>query len=75
MWPILVTHPAKKGINPQRVLAFLNTGIVAPEFGSDCELGFGLGLSAIEENLAEFKDQANTFVEKQLHILNKIQIT
>ena len=34
-------------LNPQRVrLAFLNTGLVAPEFGTACELGFGQGLSA-----------------------------
>ena len=34
-------------LNPQRVkLAFLNAGLVAPEFGSACELGFGQGLSA-----------------------------
>jgi hypothetical protein len=33
-------------LNPQRVkLAFLNAGLVAPEFGSACELGFGQGLS------------------------------
>ena len=34
-------------LNPQRVkLAFLNAGLVAPEFGNACELGFGQGLSA-----------------------------
>jgi len=34
-------------LNPQRVkLAFLNAGLVAPEFGAACELGFGQGLSA-----------------------------
>ena len=34
-------------LNPQRVkLAFLNAGLVAPEFGTACELGFGQGLSA-----------------------------
>jgi SAM-dependent methyltransferase len=33
-------------LNPQRVkLAFLNAGLVAPEFGTACELGFGQGLS------------------------------
>ena len=33
-------------LDPQRVkLAFLNTGLVAPEFGTACELGFGQGLS------------------------------
>ncbi len=33
-------------LNPQRVkLAFLNAGLVAPEFGIACELGFGQGLS------------------------------
>lgn len=32
-------------LNPQRVkLAFLNAGLVAPEFGTACELGFGQGL-------------------------------
>ena len=31
-------------LNPQRVrLAFLNAGLVCPEFGSACELGFGQG--------------------------------
>jgi SAM-dependent methyltransferase len=34
-------------LNPQRVkMAFLNAGLVAPEFGTACELGFGQGLSA-----------------------------
>ena len=34
-------------LNPQRVkLAFLNAGLVAPDFGTACELGFGQGLSA-----------------------------
>ncbi len=34
-------------LKPQRVkLAFLNAGLVAPEFGNACELGFGQGLSA-----------------------------
>ena len=34
-------------LNPQRVkLAFLNAGLVVPEIGSACELGFGQGLSA-----------------------------
>ena len=34
-------------LNPQRVkLAFLNAGLVAPEFVTACELGFGQGLSA-----------------------------
>ena len=34
-------------LNPQRVkLAFLNVGVIAPEFGTACELGFGQGLSA-----------------------------
>ena len=34
-------------LNPQRVkLAFLNAGLVSPEFGTACELGFGQGLSA-----------------------------
>jgi hypothetical protein len=33
-------------LNPQRVrMAFLNAGLVAPEFGAACELGFGQGLS------------------------------
>lgn len=34
-------------LNPQRVkLAFLNQGLVFPEFGTACELGFGQGVSA-----------------------------
>lgn len=34
-------------LNPQRVrLAFLNQGLVFPEMGAACELGFGQGLSA-----------------------------
>ena len=34
-------------LNPLRVrLAFLNAGLVAPEVGAACELGFGQGLSA-----------------------------
>jgi SAM-dependent methyltransferase len=34
-------------LNPLRVrLAFLNAGLVCPEFGTACELGFGQGLSA-----------------------------
>jgi SAM-dependent methyltransferase len=34
-------------LNPKRVkLAFVNAGLVAPEFGAACELGFGQGLSA-----------------------------
>lgn len=34
-------------LNPLRVkLAFLNAGLVAPEVGTACELGFGQGLSA-----------------------------
>ncbi len=33
-------------LNPLRVkLAFLNAGLVCPEFGTACELGFGQGLS------------------------------
>jgi SAM-dependent methyltransferase len=33
-------------LSPQRVkLAFLNAGLVVPEFGAACELGFGQGLS------------------------------
>lgn len=33
-------------LNPQRVkLAFLTQGLVCPEFGAACELGFGQGLS------------------------------
>jgi SAM-dependent methyltransferase len=33
-------------MNPMRVrLAFLNAGLVCPEFGAACELGFGQGLS------------------------------
>lgn len=34
-------------LNPLRVkLAFLNSGLVCPEMGSACELGFGQGMSA-----------------------------
>ena len=34
-------------LNPLRVkLAFLDAGLLAPETGSACELGFGQGLSA-----------------------------
>lgn len=34
-------------LNPLRVkLAFLNSGLVCPEFGTACELGFGQGVSA-----------------------------
>ena len=34
-------------LNPQRIkLAFLNNGLVFPEVGKACELGFGQGLSA-----------------------------
>lgn len=34
-------------LNPQRIkLAFLNKGLVCPEIGTACELGFGQGLSA-----------------------------
>ena len=34
-------------LNPMRAkLAFLNNGLVCPEFGTACELGFGQGLSA-----------------------------
>jgi hypothetical protein len=36
-------HPE---LNPQRVeLVFLNVGLIAPEFGTACGLGFGQGLS------------------------------
>ena len=41
------TYGYCRELNPQRVkLAFLNAGLVAPEFGTACELGFGQGLSA-----------------------------
>ena len=34
-------------LDPVRVkLAFLNAGLVCPEFGTACELGFGQGVSA-----------------------------
>jgi SAM-dependent methyltransferase len=40
------TYGYYQELNPQRVkLAFLNAGLVAPEFGTACELGFGQGLS------------------------------
>ncbi len=35
-------------LNPLRVkLAFLHAGLVAPEMGTACELGFGQGLSTV----------------------------
>lgn len=35
-------------LNPARVQqAFLNNGLVAPQFGTACELGFGQGVSAV----------------------------
>jgi SAM-dependent methyltransferase len=41
------TYGYYQELNPQRVkLAFLNAGLVAPEFGTACELGFGQGISA-----------------------------
>ena len=41
------TYGYYQELNPERVkLAFLNAGLVAPEFGTACELGFGQGLSA-----------------------------
>jgi hypothetical protein len=41
------TYGYYQELNPQRVkLAFLNAGLLAPEFGTACELGFGQGLSA-----------------------------
>lgn len=40
------TYGYYQELNPLRVkLAFLNAGLVCPEFGSACELGFGQGLS------------------------------
>lgn len=40
------THYYYRELNPLRVkLAFLNAGLVAPEFGTACELGFGQGVS------------------------------
>jgi len=40
------TYGYYQELNPKRVkLAFLNAGLVAPEFGTACELGFGQGLS------------------------------
>ncbi len=34
-------------LNPQRIkLAFLNQGLIFPDFGAACELGFGQGLSS-----------------------------
>ncbi|MDO9141720.1 MAG: class I SAM-dependent methyltransferase [Methylobacter sp.] len=42
-------------LNPLRVkLAFLNSGLVSPEIGSACELGFGQGLSANLHAAASF---------------------
>lgn len=41
------THGYYLELNPLRAqLAFLNAGLVAPECGTACELGFGQGLSA-----------------------------
>jgi len=41
------TYGYYQELNPLRAsLAFLNAGLVAPEFGTACELGFGQGLSA-----------------------------
>lgn len=41
------TYGYYQELNPERVkLAFLNAGLVPPEFGTACELGFGQGLSA-----------------------------
>ena len=41
------TYGYYQELNPQRVkLAFLNAGLVVPEIGTACELGFGQGLSA-----------------------------
>jgi hypothetical protein len=38
-------------LNPQRVkLAFLNQGLVFPEMGTACELGFGQGLPSSTPN-------------------------
>ena len=42
------TYGYYRELNPLRVkLAFLNAGLVAPEFGNACELGFGQGVSAV----------------------------
>jgi SAM-dependent methyltransferase len=44
---ISYTYGYYQELNPLRVkLAFLNAGLVTPEFGTACELGFGQGLSA-----------------------------
>jgi len=41
------TYGYYQELNPLRAqLAFLNAGLVCPEFGTACELGFGQGLSA-----------------------------
>ncbi|HCI15025.1 MAG TPA: methyltransferase [Gallionellaceae bacterium] len=41
------TYGYYQELNPLRVkLAFLHAGLVCPEFGTACELGFGQGLSA-----------------------------
>ena len=41
------THGYYPELNPLRVkLAFLNAGLVCPDFGTACELGFGQGVSA-----------------------------
>lgn len=40
------TYGYYQELNPERVkLAFLNAGLIPPEFGNACELGFGQGLS------------------------------
>ena len=44
---ISYTYGYYSELNPRRVkLAFLNAGLVCPEFSTACELGFGQGLSA-----------------------------
>ena len=41
------TYGYYQELNPLRVkLAFLNAGLISPEMGSACELGFGQGISA-----------------------------
>ncbi len=49
-------------LNPLRVrLAFLNAGLVPPEVGSACELGFGQGMSANLHAAARREKGSGTF--------------
>lgn len=48
-------------LNPLRLkLAFLNKGLVFPEFGAACELGFGQGMSAVMHATASITEWHGT---------------